>query len=129
MAVTAALSLSVDPISGAAGDKGTWRKHQVYSGASALTAVGGDFTGDGLPDVITNSEGRTRLLVAPEWKEDPVGAGGGKGLHPQRGHGRGWRRRPGLDRRPLSAGSDHLVGTNRRILNPRPGRNGSWTIR
>ena len=73
VAVMVGLSLFVDPVSGTAGEKGKWRKHQVYSGASALTAVGGDFTGDGLPDVITNSDGRTRLLVAPDWKEIPLG--------------------------------------------------------
>ena len=68
-----ALSLFWEPVSGASGAKGKWRKHQVYSGDSALTAVGGDFTGDGLPDVITNSSGRTRLLVAPDWNEIPLG--------------------------------------------------------
>lgn len=73
VAAMAALFLFLDPVSGTSGGKGKWRKHQVYSGASALTAVGGDFTGDGLPDVITNSGGRTRLLVAPEWKEIPLG--------------------------------------------------------
>ena len=47
----------------------SWRKHVVYSGAFVGTAVGGDFTGDRLPDVITNSGGKTRLLVAPDWQE------------------------------------------------------------
>ncbi len=46
-----------------------WEKHVVYSGLVNSTAVGGDFTGDGLPDVISNSGGRTRLFVAPEWRE------------------------------------------------------------
>ena len=73
VAAMLAFSYSVDPVAGASGGKGEWRKHQIYTGASALTAVGGDFTGDGLPDVITNSDGRTRLLVAPEWKEIPLG--------------------------------------------------------
>lgn len=67
------LALFVGPVSGVAADKGNWRRHQVYAGASALTAVGGDFTGDGLPDVITNSDNQTRLLVAPEWKEILLG--------------------------------------------------------
>jgi hypothetical protein len=31
--------------------------------------VAGDFTGDGLPDVIACSGGKTRLFVAPKWKE------------------------------------------------------------
>ena len=30
---------------------------------------GGDFTGDGVPDVICNAGGQTRLLVAPKWQE------------------------------------------------------------
>jgi hypothetical protein len=34
-----------------------------------MTAVAGDFTGDGKPDVISNSGGKTRLLVAPDWRE------------------------------------------------------------
>lgn len=46
-----------------------WRKHVVYSGLHTNTAVGGDFTGDGLPDVILNSGGKTRLLAAPDWRE------------------------------------------------------------
>lgn len=73
MTAMLAFTFAADPVSGAAGGKGAWRKHQVYSGASALTAVGGDFTGDGRPDIIANSDGRTRLLVAPEWKEILLG--------------------------------------------------------
>ena len=46
-----------------------WKKHVVFSGAPCATAVGGDFTGDGIPDVICNAGGATRLLVAPKWKE------------------------------------------------------------
>jgi hypothetical protein len=46
-----------------------WKKHVVWEGARTNTAVGGDFSGDGLPDVICTSGGRTRLLVAPDWRE------------------------------------------------------------
>jgi hypothetical protein len=46
-----------------------WRKHVVYSGVFVATAVGCDFSGDRLPDVICNSGGKTRLLVAPDWRE------------------------------------------------------------
>ena len=72
MAVMSALAFAADTVLAAAG-KGGWRKHQIYSGASVLTAVGGDFTGDGRPDAIANSDGRTRLLVAPDWKEIVLG--------------------------------------------------------
>ena len=47
----------------------TWKKHVVYEGAACATAVAADFSGDGLPDVICNAGGATRLLVAPQWRE------------------------------------------------------------
>jgi len=46
-----------------------WKKHVVHSGYRTNTAVTGDFTGDGLPDIINNCGGKTRLFVAPNWKE------------------------------------------------------------
>lgn len=46
-----------------------WKKHVVYEGSETLTAVGGDFTGDGIPDVIADSGSVTRLFVAPDWDE------------------------------------------------------------
>ena len=46
-----------------------WPRHVVWQGERTNTAVGGDFTGDGLPDVVCTSGGRTRLLVAPSWRE------------------------------------------------------------
>lgn len=52
-----------------AGADGKWVKHEIYDGARNTTAVAADFTGDGLPDVIGNSEGKTRLFVAPHWNE------------------------------------------------------------
>jgi len=53
----------------ASADDTPWKKHVVWEGARTNTAIGGDFTGDGLPDVICTSAGRTRLLVAPDWRE------------------------------------------------------------
>lgn len=47
----------------------TWKKHVVYEGARCNAVVGGDFTGDGRPDIIANAGGKTRLFVAPDWKE------------------------------------------------------------
>ncbi|MFK7820524.1 MAG: FG-GAP repeat domain-containing protein [Planctomycetaceae bacterium] len=47
-----------------------WKKHVVYKGNTVVfTAVAADFTGDGQPDVITDTGRKTRLLVAPNWKE------------------------------------------------------------
>ncbi|MDA0832770.1 MAG: VCBS repeat-containing protein [Planctomycetota bacterium] len=46
-----------------------WKKHIVHEGVHTVTAVGGNFSGDELPDVISNSGGKTRLFVAPNWKE------------------------------------------------------------
>ena len=45
-----------------------WKRHVVWQGGRTNTAVGGDFTGDGLPDVVCTTGGITRLLVAPEWR-------------------------------------------------------------
>lgn len=46
-----------------------WKKHVVHQGIPTVTAVAGDFTGDGKVDVISNSGNKTRLFVAPDWKE------------------------------------------------------------
>lgn len=46
-----------------------WNRHLVFSGAHNTTAVAGDFSGDGLPDVISNFGGATRLFVAPDYHE------------------------------------------------------------
>ncbi|MCG8653700.1 MAG: VCBS repeat-containing protein [Pirellulales bacterium] len=46
-----------------------WQKHVIDQGRQTMTAVGGDFTGDGLPDVIADSQEVTRLFVAPNWDE------------------------------------------------------------
>lgn len=56
-----------------------WRKHEVYSGWANQTAIAADFSGDGLPDVISNGGGKTWLFVAPDWKpvvlDDTAGRG------------------------------------------------------
>jgi hypothetical protein len=39
--------------------------------------VAGDFSGDGKPDVISNSEGKTRLFVVPDWREVILNEGKG----------------------------------------------------
>jgi FG-GAP-like repeat len=46
-----------------------WKKHVVHTGFHTNTAVAADFTGDGKVDIISNSGGKTRLFVAPDWKE------------------------------------------------------------
>ncbi len=46
-----------------------WTKHVIHEGLQTMTAVAGDFSGDGLPDVIADSGNTTRLFVAPDWKE------------------------------------------------------------
>ena len=46
-----------------------WKKHLVHEGFRTNTIVAGDFTGDGKPDIIANNDQKTRLFVAPDWKE------------------------------------------------------------
>lgn len=46
-----------------------WQKHTVYEGASCMTAVAADFTGDGKLDIICSAANKTRLLIAPDWRE------------------------------------------------------------
>jgi hypothetical protein len=50
-------------------DEPLWKKHIVHDGAHTLTAVAADFTGDGKVDIISNSDNKTRLFVAPDWRE------------------------------------------------------------
>ena len=49
-----------------------WKKHVVHEGERVNTAVAADFTGDGRPDIISNSGGKTRLFVAPNWTEHVI---------------------------------------------------------
>lgn len=58
----------------AASWKTNWPKDVIARGYPNQTAVAADFTGDGLPDVIVNAEGKTRLYVAPDWKEVVIGS-------------------------------------------------------
>ena len=46
-----------------------WMRHVVHEGEQSMTAVAGDFTGDGLVDVISDSGRLTRLFVSPDWRE------------------------------------------------------------
>jgi hypothetical protein len=51
------------------GQEPGWKKHIIFEGARTMTAVAGDFTGDGLPDVIADCDKKTRLFVGPDWNE------------------------------------------------------------
>ena len=57
----------------AAQPKGNWKKHVVWQGQRTNVAVAADFTGDGKVDVISSSGGKTRLFVAPDWKQHIIG--------------------------------------------------------
>lgn len=56
-----------------------WVKHVVHSGEHCNTAVAGDFTGDGRPDIISQSGPACRLFTAPDWRETVI--------HEHPGHG------------------------------------------
>ena len=56
------------PLQVAVAQDSQWKKHVIHEGAQTMTAVAGDFTGDGVPDVIADSGETTRLFVAPNWK-------------------------------------------------------------
>ena len=64
---------SDEPSAASAARTGTdntfWPRHVVAEGYTNQTAIAADFTGDGLADVITNGDGKTRLYVAPDWVE------------------------------------------------------------
>src|SRR5688572_4865296 len=78
-ALAAATFFSLTPME-AQGAEGGWKKHTVHQGAQSLTAVAGDFTKDGRPDIIANSGSKTRLFVAPDWKEIVLDASPGHDL-------------------------------------------------
>lgn len=50
-------------------DSSRWKKHVIYEGEQCMTAIAGDFTGDGKIDVICNAGSKTRLFAAPEFRE------------------------------------------------------------
>jgi hypothetical protein len=54
-----------------------WRKHVVHEGLHTNTAVAGDFSRDGKLDIISNSGSKTRLFVAPDWREVVLAEGQG----------------------------------------------------
>ena len=49
--------------------KGNWKRHIIWEGLHNNVAVAAEFTGDDRVDVLTNAGGKTRLFVAPNWKE------------------------------------------------------------
>ena len=53
--------------------EGNWKKHVIWEGQRNNVAVAADFTGDGKVDVISSSSGKTRLFVAPDWKQIIIG--------------------------------------------------------
>jgi hypothetical protein len=57
-----------------------WKKHVVHQGSQSLTAIAGDFTKDGRPDIIANSAEKTRLFAGPDWKETVLDATPGHDL-------------------------------------------------
>ena len=61
------------PLSSMAQAKSHWKKHLVWEGLRCNVAVAADFTGDGKIDIISNAGGKTRLHVAPTWKEVVIG--------------------------------------------------------
>jgi hypothetical protein len=61
------------PLSTTAEVKGPWKKHLVWEGLRCNVAVAADFTGDGKIDIISSAGGKTRLHVAPTWKEVVIG--------------------------------------------------------
>ena len=73
----AALTLAV---TGSAFAQEGWKKHVVHEGERCNTAVAADFTGDGKPDIISNSGGKTRLFVAPDWNEHIIDETQGHGF-------------------------------------------------
>ncbi len=76
-AIAVACLLNAVVYSGNATAADTWKKHVVHEGLHTNTAVAGDFSGDGKPDIISNSGGKTRLFVAPDWKETIIDEGQG----------------------------------------------------
>ena len=49
-----------------------WPRHVIQQGFNTRTAIGGDVTGDGRADIITNFNGHTRLYVGPDFTQEIV---------------------------------------------------------
>ena len=74
MKILIAITLTfVNCIAHTAQPKGDWKKHVIWEGQRNNVAVAADFTGDGKVDVISSSSGKTRLFVAPDWKQVIIG--------------------------------------------------------
>ncbi len=71
---TILVSICLSPALLAQGDTtAEWKKHTLFEGAMCMTAVAGDFTSDGIADVIADTgNGVTRLFAGPEWTETIV---------------------------------------------------------
>ena len=63
--------VSACPYQSLHGEEGAsrWKKHVIHSGEDCFTVIAADFTGDGRPDIISNSNNKTRLFVNPDWQE------------------------------------------------------------
>lgn len=69
MCIALAAAFAAIGTSGSGSAAEPWSKHVVQQGFHTATAVAGDFSKDGNPDVISNSGGKTRLFTAPDWRE------------------------------------------------------------
>ncbi len=79
---SALLAFESESSSGIGQSKNTnWTKHVVYEGAGCVTAVAGDFNGDGLIDIVCNAGKKTQLLVAPDWKPIVLNSGDMDWIH------------------------------------------------
>jgi CubicO group peptidase (beta-lactamase class C family) len=75
----ARVTAAIDPPKATANPQ--WPRHVVAAGYPTMTAVAADFTGDGLPDVVTNGRRQTYLYAAPDWKETVLHAGPLDAIH------------------------------------------------
>ncbi len=61
--------ICLSSVTASANEPTAWVKHAIFDDEHCNTAVAADFTGDGNVDVISNSGGKCRLFIAPDWKE------------------------------------------------------------
>jgi len=58
---------------GAVDGASAWKKHVLYEGEDLIrTATAADFTGDGIPDVMSSCDGKTLLFVGPDFEPHVV---------------------------------------------------------